>query len=202
MTHAFCAGQPVHSWWPRIATDASAIMGSDGFSWRRETRPSADCASVCLAHLGQVLGTRWRIVRAVQGSPREGWAGKQRTAIAEKTCKQALFLRPSPAAPMVRRGSAVRVRQRALRVPANQLLSFAAATTRRWLDVHRASTARRDRLKRCRESVAATKLFGLPGRRPPSVHRAFERERVEERDGVLAAVVGEVAVVVVDHRDA
>jgi hypothetical protein len=32
--------------------------------------------------------------------------------------------------------------------------------------------------------------------------RAFERERVQERDGVLAAVAGEVSVVVVDHCDA
>jgi len=32
--------------------------------------------------------------------------------------------------------------------------------------------------------------------------RPFERKRVEERDGVLAAVVGQVAVVAVDHRDA
>lgn len=41
-----------------------------------------------------------------------------------------------------------------------------------------------------------------PGRRPRSVHGPLERERVEERDGVLPAVVGEVAVVLINHRDA
>ena len=39
-------------------------------------------------------------------------------------------------------------------------------------------------------------------RRPPSVHGSFDREGVQERDGVFAAVAGEVAVVAVDHRDA
>ncbi len=56
------------------------------------------------------------------------------------------------------------------------------------LDVHRASTTRRERLP--------------PVRRPPSVHRPFERERIEERDGVLVAVDREMTVVEVDHRDA
>src|SRR4029453_15390353 len=36
----------------------------------------------------------------------------------------------------------------------------------------------------------------------PSVHGPFERERVEERDGVLVAVDGEMAVGEADHRDA
>jgi hypothetical protein len=39
-------------------------------------------------------------------------------------------------------------------------------------------------------------------RRPPSVHGSFDRECVEERDGVLATIASEVTVVVVDHRDA
>jgi hypothetical protein len=39
-------------------------------------------------------------------------------------------------------------------------------------------------------------------RRPPSVHGPFERERVEERHGVLVAVDCEMAVVEIDHRDA
>jgi len=39
-------------------------------------------------------------------------------------------------------------------------------------------------------------------RRPRGVHRPLERERVEKRDGMLTAVVGQVAVVAVDHRDA
>ena len=34
------------------------------------------------------------------------------------------------------------------------------------------------------------------------VHRSFDREGVEERDGVFAAIAGEVAVVAIDHRDA
>ncbi len=46
------------------------------------------------------------------------------------------------------------------------------------------------------------RLCTLRLRRPRSVHGPLESERVEERDGVLAAVVSEVAVVVVDHRDA
>jgi hypothetical protein len=49
-------------------------------------------------------------------------------------------------------------------------------------------------------------LIERPGRpllqRPLSVHRPLERERVKERDGVFTAVVGEVPVVAVDHRDA
>jgi hypothetical protein len=48
----------------------------------------------------------------------------------------------------------------------------------------------------------ALRLCGLAGRCPPSVHGPFERERVEQRDGVLVAVDREVAVVKVDHRDA
>ena len=40
------------------------------------------------------------------------------------------------------------------------------------------------------------------GRRPPSVHAPFERERVEQRDGVLVAVDREMTVVEIDHRDA
>lgn len=48
----------------------------------------------------------------------------------------------------------------------------------------------------------AERSCGLPLRRPPSVHRSFDREGVEQRDGVLTAVAGEVSVVVVDHRDA
>jgi hypothetical protein len=35
-------------------------------------------------------------------------------------------------------------------------------------------------------------------RRPRSVHRPLERERIRKRDGVLAAVVGELAVMAVD----
>ena len=46
------------------------------------------------------------------------------------------------------------------------------------------------------------RLCGPARRRPPSVHRPLERERIEERDGVLVAVDREVAVVKVDHRDA
>jgi hypothetical protein len=49
---------------------------------------------------------------------------------------------------------------------------------------------------------AAVRLWGLASGRPPSVHGPFERERVQERDGVLVAVDCEVAVVEVDHRDA
>jgi hypothetical protein len=40
------------------------------------------------------------------------------------------------------------------------------------------------------------------GSTSPSVHGPLERERVEERDGVLVAVDREMAVVEVDHRDA
>jgi hypothetical protein len=43
---------------------------------------------------------------------------------------------------------------------------------------------------------------GPAGRCPPSVHGPFERERVEERYGVVVAVDREVAVVEIDHRDA
>src|SRR5207244_5366588 len=51
--------------------------------------------------------------------------------------------------------------------------------------------------------TAVTKrLCTDPVRRPRSVHRPLEGERVEQRDGVLAAVAGEVAGVAVDHRDA
>ena len=39
-------------------------------------------------------------------------------------------------------------------------------------------------------------------RRPRSVHRPLQRERVEQRDPMHIAVTGEVAVVAVDHRDA
>jgi hypothetical protein len=39
---------------------------------------------------------------------------------------------------------------------------------------------------------------GCRDRCPPSVHRPLERERIEERDGVLVAVDCEVAVVEVD----
>src|SRR4051812_36747342 len=39
-------------------------------------------------------------------------------------------------------------------------------------------------------------------RRPPSVHRPLERERVEQRDRMHMAVTGEMAIVAVDHRDA
>ena len=46
------------------------------------------------------------------------------------------------------------------------------------------------------------RVCAASGRRPPSVHRPLERERVKERDRMLAAVVGQVAVVAVDHRDA
>ena len=46
------------------------------------------------------------------------------------------------------------------------------------------------------------RLCGDAGRRPPSVHGPFERERIHERYGVLVAVDGEVAVVEVDHCDA
>ena len=48
----------------------------------------------------------------------------------------------------------------------------------------------------------AVRLCGPGGGRPPSVHGPFERERVQERDGVLVAVDCEVAVVKIDHRDA
>jgi hypothetical protein len=46
------------------------------------------------------------------------------------------------------------------------------------------------------------RLYGLVGRRPPSVHGPLEGQRVEERHGVLVAVDCEVAVVEIDHRDA
>src|SRR6266536_1599107 len=41
----------------------------------------------------------------------------------------------------------------------------------------------------------AARSYGPPVRRPPSVHRPLERERIEERDGVLMAVDREMAVV-------
>src|SRR6266550_4453187 len=50
--------------------------------------------------------------------------------------------------------------------------------------------------------AVAERVCAASVRRPRSVHRPLERERVEERDGVFAAVAGEVAVVTVDHRDA
>jgi Phage integrase family len=40
------------------------------------------------------------------------------------------------------------------------------------------------------------------GRRPRAVHSPLERERIQKRDGVFPAVVREMAVVAVDHRDA
>ncbi len=48
----------------------------------------------------------------------------------------------------------------------------------------------------------AARLSGNAGWCPPGVHSPFDRERVEEGDGVLVAVDCEVAVVEVDHRDA
>jgi hypothetical protein len=39
-------------------------------------------------------------------------------------------------------------------------------------------------------------------RRPPSVHGSLNRESIQKRDGVFAAVAGEVAVMAIDHRDA
>lgn len=50
--------------------------------------------------------------------------------------------------------------------------------------------------------AVAERHWATRHRRPRGVHRPFERQRVEKRDGVLAAVVGQVAVVAVDHRDA
>src|SRR5437764_1394208 len=38
-------------------------------------------------------------------------------------------------------------------------------------------------------------------RRPPSVHRPLERERVEQRDRMHMAVTGKMAVLAVVHRD-
>src|SRR5438128_131441 len=38
--------------------------------------------------------------------------------------------------------------------------------------------------------------------RRASVHRSFDRERIEQRDRMFAAVAREVSVVAVDHRDA
>jgi len=58
---------------------------------------------------------------------------------------------------------------------------------------------------RCAREAATVLLIRLSQRwcrRPRSVHGPLERERVEERDGVFAAVIGEVAVVTVDHGDA
>ena len=46
------------------------------------------------------------------------------------------------------------------------------------------------------------RVCAAAGRRPPSVHRPLERERVEQRDRMHMAVTGEMAVVAVDHRDA
>lgn len=64
--------------------------------------------------------------------------------------------------------------------------------------VHRAdaSVSREDGNRCC--GVA----FDVRCRGPRSVHGSFKRERVEERNGVLAAVVGKVPVVVIDHHDA
>src|SRR4029450_13375468 len=50
--------------------------------------------------------------------------------------------------------------------------------------------------------VVAERLCAPPFRGPPSVHGPLNRERVEERNGVFAAVAGEITVVAVDHRDA
>jgi hypothetical protein len=48
--------------------------------------------------------------------------------------------------------------------------------------------------------VSLCGLAGLRARRPPSIHGPFERERVQERDGVRVAVDCEMAIVEVDHR--
>src|SRR5439155_16852705 len=87
-------------------------------------------------------------------------------------------------------------------VPANQTLLLALVATASGPNVHGASTARREAPSVRPGNRVAARLCGPADRRPPSVHGPFERERVEERDGVLVAVDCEVAVVEVDHRDA
>src|SRR5437870_5527390 len=103
---------------------------------------------------------------------------------------------------MVRRGSAVRVRERASEVPADQLLSSSDEATETRRGVHRAFTSRRRLLVRGREVVL---LSGLAGRWC-DVHAAStarsSASASRRGDCVFAAVEGEVAVVAVDHRDA
>ena len=73
-------------------------------------------------------------------------------------------------------------------------LDFCLLDERRPPDVHRAT---RGAFARSGNRVAV-RLCGLAGRCPPNVHGPLERKRVHERDGVLVAVDGEVAVVEVD----
>src|ERR671918_567630 len=96
---------------------------------------------------------------------------------------------------MVRRGSTVRVRQRASRSPCRSALSAGDAGdefgSRRPPNVHRPAGSP----PLWPRNAEGMWLHVRSGRRPPSVHRPFDRERVEQGDGVFVAVAGEVAVV-------
>ena len=50
--------------------------------------------------------------------------------------------------------------------------------------------------------AVAERVCAASVRRPRSVHRPLNRERVEQRDRMHMAVTGEMTVVAVDHRDA
>jgi hypothetical protein len=107
-----------------------------------------------------------------------------------------------PETSMVRRGSAVRVRERASGSSCGSAPFVVCGgdkdEARRPPSVHEPP--------RCSCTRSRSRVVVRPhpplGQRPLSVHGPLERERVEEGDCVFAAVVGEVSVVAVDHRDA
>jgi hypothetical protein len=82
---------------------------------------STQCRTGCWPRRirGQVLGTGLRFLREAQGSSREGASGSRNGLVAGKTRSKRCSCVPfsQPESSMVRRGSTVRVRQRALLSP-------------------------------------------------------------------------------------
>jgi hypothetical protein len=94
---------------------------------------------------------------------------------------------------MVRRGRRFESVRGLREVAAYQLLLLAKWATVLGLDVHRTSTSFVGSPSAGLRNAVGERVYGLGCRRPPSVHRSYDRERVEQRNGVFTAVTVKVS---------
>jgi hypothetical protein len=168
---------------------------------------------MCWAGIRGIHETRSSPARAPSRSSARGRPSRGRTKVA-RLCEiddprlpapirkpAKLCGKPHESAPSShgKEGIAVRVRERASEVPADQRLSSSgeATDTRRGRPPSVHGPARP-----VPETDFLTGLRGVRVDVQRSVHRPLERERIQKSNGVFAAVVGEMSVVPVDHGDA